>query len=235
MERSLGGYGFRVEMVCGGSEGVGRAAELKPDLILLDVLVSDGSDWSVLSQLKSNPVLRHVPVVLHSMIDERSVAMALGAIDYILKPADRAILGECIKRNLRAPRGPVALIIDEDVERRRLLGVFIEDQGWMAVEAANADLGLIRLAESLPTVIVLDLDAPKASDIEFLRQLGSTSEWKAIPVLALSDLIIDGAMREKLLESVDSLTEKGEAGLDASLQSLGELIQSVNVEPASQK
>lgn len=105
LERSIGTDGFHVEVACDGKQGLARAEDLRPDLILLDVVLSDMSGWSVLSQLKQNPGLVHVPVVMHSMIDERSTAATLGAADYIIKPAERDALVACVRRSLRLQRG----------------------------------------------------------------------------------------------------------------------------------
>ncbi|MDT8382931.1 MAG: ATP-binding protein [Gammaproteobacteria bacterium] len=106
LERSLDEDGYCVEVVDNGKAGLERAMELMPDLILLDVVLPGVGGWSILSQLKDEPLLASIPVIMHSMIDERATAMSLGAADYIIKPADHATLVECINRNLQAPGGP---------------------------------------------------------------------------------------------------------------------------------
>lgn len=103
LERSLDEEGYCVEVVDSGKVGLGRAMELVPDLILLDVVLPGVGGWSILSQLKAEPLLASIPVIMHSMIDERATAMSLGAADYIIKPADHDTLVECINRNLQNP------------------------------------------------------------------------------------------------------------------------------------
>ncbi len=224
LERSLGGHGFRIEVARGGSEGIKRAAELQPRLILLDVVVSGVCDWSVLSQLKTDPALVRLPVVLHSMVDERSKAAALGAIDYILKPVERASLAECIKRNIRALQGPLVLVIDDDVDARRLARMVFENENWTVVEAGDGEVGLIRIAENPPSAIILDLDMPRMNGAEFLKQLEKVPEWAAIPVLAFTGITVDDDERQHLLESVDMIVEKGPYSLDTLLRRLRELM-----------
>ena len=221
--RSIGSDGFQVEVACGGKKGLERAEDIRPDLILLDVVLSDMSGWSVLSQLKQNPALVHVPVIMHSMIDERSTAATLGAADYIIKPAERDALVGCVRRNLRLQQGVRMLLLDADVDSRRLTRMVFENEGWSVIEGGDGKVGLIRVAEHLPSAIVVDLDIPRMSDVKFLERLSSTPEWNAIPVLALTARPIDDERRDQLLKYVDMVIEKGPYSLDTLLRRLREL------------
>jgi signal transduction histidine kinase/DNA-binding response OmpR family regulator len=227
--RSIGSDGFHIEVACGGKKGLERAEDIRPDLILLDVVLSDMSGWSVLSQLKQNPALVHVPVIMHSMIDERSTAATLGAADYIIKPAERDALVGCVRRNLRLQEGVRMLLLDADVDSRRLTRMVFENEGWSVIEGGDGEVGLIRVAEHLPSAIVVDLNMPRMNDVKFLERLSSTPEWKAIPVLALTARPIDDEGRDQLLKYVDMVIEKGPYSLDALLRRLRELTGSVQV------
>ena len=119
LERSLSGDGFCVEVVRSGKVGLERAVELVPDLILLDVVLPDMSGWTVLSQIKQNPLLVHIPVIMHSMIDERATAVTLGAVAYIIKPAVRDGMVRRIKRNLPIQKESQIPVMDNDVHSRR--------------------------------------------------------------------------------------------------------------------
>lgn len=223
LERSIGSDGFHVEVVCGGNKGLERAEDIRPDLILLDVVLSDMSGWSVLSQLKQNPALVHVPVIMHSMIDERSTAATLGAADYIIKPAERDALVGCVIRNLRLRQGVRMLLLDADVDSRRLTRMVFENEGWSVIEGGDGEVGLIRVAEHLPSAIVVDLNVPRMNAVNFLARLGSTPEWSAIPVLALTARPIGDERRDQLLKYVDMVIEKGPYSLDTLLRRLREL------------
>ena len=59
--------------------GVLRAIAEQPDVILLDLLLRDGSGWDVLAQLKAEPRTRAIPVLIISVIDDRTRGLALGA------------------------------------------------------------------------------------------------------------------------------------------------------------
>ena len=76
----------------GGEEGLRRARELRPTAITLDVMMPGLNGWSVLAALKQDPELAPIPVIMLTMVDERSLGMGLGALEYLTKPLDRGRL-----------------------------------------------------------------------------------------------------------------------------------------------
>jgi signal transduction histidine kinase/DNA-binding response OmpR family regulator len=232
LQRTLGREGLEIESVGSGAEGLARAAKLVPDLVLLEVVLSDTSGWPVLAKLKENPALLHVPVIMHSMSDERALAASLGAANYIVKPADRNELISTIKDQLRSNEAATVLVIDEDVDARRLTRMVFENEGWNIVESADGEVGLMRVAEQLPAVIVLDADLPGMSAREFLQALEANVAWQSIPVLLLAGRVINDEERNELLAHVDMVIEKGAYSLDTLLRRLRGLIDSAQAEAA---
>jgi len=224
LQRIMSEEDFCIETISSGRAGLDRAAELLPDLIILDVMMSDASGWSVLSELKKNPALVHVPVIVHSMAEERATAAALGAADYVAKPADRNELINAIKSHLRANMVSTVLVIDEDVDARRLSRMVLENEGWKVVEGLDAEVGLMRVAEQMPSAIVLDTVLSKMSALEFMQELEKNEKWKGIPVLVLSGHLMGDDDRAKLLKYADMVIEKGAYSLDTLLRRLRELI-----------
>jgi two-component system KDP operon response regulator KdpE len=78
---------------------------------------------------------------------------------------------------------PIALIIDDEVQIRRLLRVALEAENYQVREAETGQQGLIEIATSKPAVIVLDLGLPDLEGLEVLKRL---REWSEAPVLVLS-------------------------------------------------
>jgi two-component system, OmpR family, KDP operon response regulator KdpE len=78
---------------------------------------------------------------------------------------------------------PIALIIDDEVQIRRLLRVALEAENYQVHEAETGQQGLIEIANSKPAVIVLDLGLPDLEGLEVLKRL---REWSEAPVLVLS-------------------------------------------------
>ena len=81
-------YGFEVLEAEDGEEALAMVKKQPPDLILLDLVLPKKSGLDVLQELKNDPLYQHIPVVVYSVIDEKSEidkAMKLGASDYTIK------------------------------------------------------------------------------------------------------------------------------------------------------
>ena len=96
--RGLAKDGFEIHVASSGEEGIRMAAELKPDVISLDVLMPGMDGWTVLRSLKSNPETANIPVIMVSMLDNKDMGYALGASDYLLKPFDRERLVAVLRK-----------------------------------------------------------------------------------------------------------------------------------------
>jgi two-component system, OmpR family, KDP operon response regulator KdpE len=78
---------------------------------------------------------------------------------------------------------PAALIIDDEVQIRRLLRLALESKGYRVFDAENGQLGLNETALLKPDVVLLDLGLPDMDGTEVLRRL---REWSQVPVVVLS-------------------------------------------------
>jgi signal transduction histidine kinase/ActR/RegA family two-component response regulator/HAMP domain-containing protein len=96
--------GYRTEVVRDHRLAVSEAVRLRPFAITLDILLPGPDGWDVLRALKSSEDTRHIPVVVVSVVDERSRGLDLGADDYLVKPLDRDALRSAIER-LQAMNG----------------------------------------------------------------------------------------------------------------------------------
>ncbi|MGD9982241.1 MAG: hybrid sensor histidine kinase/response regulator [Hyphomonadaceae bacterium] len=104
--RALTRAGFAVQGVGGGEAGLALARAKAPALVLLDIFLPDRSGWRVLQSLKQDPKTQDIPVVVLSVNEDRAHAMALGAAEHVVKPADRDMLAATVMRYAR--RRPAA-------------------------------------------------------------------------------------------------------------------------------
>ncbi len=99
--RALTRAGFAVQGVGGGEAGLALARAKSPALVLLDIFLPDRSGWRVLQSLKHDPKTQDIPVVVLSVNEDRAHALALGAAEHIVKPADRDMLAATVMRYAR--------------------------------------------------------------------------------------------------------------------------------------
>jgi adenylate cyclase len=109
LTRRLTREGHRVMAAAGGRAALDLLAAERVDVVLLDVMMPEMNGYEVLQQLKANPELRHLPVLMISSLDELDSVVRcieLGAEDYLPKPFNpvllRARIGACLeKKRLR--------------------------------------------------------------------------------------------------------------------------------------
>ncbi len=86
--------GYAVAIARDGQAGLEQLMQLAPDAIILDVLLPKMDGWALLSQIKADPVTKDLPVIIASIVDQKGKGLALGAIQYLVKPVHREELLE---------------------------------------------------------------------------------------------------------------------------------------------
>jgi adenylate cyclase len=133
LSRSLEQGGHQVVTAKDGREGLDMARAEAFDVILLDVLMPELDGYEVLEQLKKDPALRHIPVVMITGLDDIESAVRcieLGADDYLPKPIDPVVLGARINAGLTKKRlHDLEMQHVEEVDRlNRRLEARVEEQ-----------------------------------------------------------------------------------------------------------
>jgi signal transduction histidine kinase/ActR/RegA family two-component response regulator len=98
MSAYLGGHGVRVVRARDGKEGLDAVRRLQPVATVLDILLPGIDGWEVLETLQADPETRALPVIIASIVDERSRGLAAGAADYLVKPVGRDELLAALRR-----------------------------------------------------------------------------------------------------------------------------------------
>jgi signal transduction histidine kinase/DNA-binding response OmpR family regulator len=227
VRRFLVKEGFRVATAAGGEEGLRLARELRPDAITLDVMMPGLDGWAVLSQLKGDGATASIPVVMLTMLDDRSLGYALGATDYLTKPIDRERLVAALAPYRREL--PV-LVVDDDAGLRALVRRMLEREGYVVVEADNGRTALERMRDHAPGAILLDLMMPEMDGFEFLEVLRGDGANRAIPVIVITARDLSAEDNRRLNGSVERILQKGAYRHDDLLAEVRRLV-GVSVRP----
>jgi signal transduction histidine kinase len=98
MSAYLSGNGVRVVRARDGKEGLDAVHRLNPVATVLDILLPGMDGWAVLEELRADPKTQGLPVIIASIVDERSRGLAAGAGEYLVKPVGREELLGALRR-----------------------------------------------------------------------------------------------------------------------------------------
>ena len=103
MQRYLAGTRYRFVGTRDPEEGLARAEELGPQVILLDVMLPGIDGWELLGRLREHPKTRTIPVIACTILPQEQLALTLGAAAFLRKPISREALLAALDRQLGPP------------------------------------------------------------------------------------------------------------------------------------
>ncbi len=180
--------GFKVLVASRGTEALELAREFHPTAVSLDVFLPDMLGWTVLNHFKQDPSMRHIPVQMLTMDEDRQHGLASGAFAYVNKPTSPDELETAFARikEYTAPRRKRLLVVEDDPREQlsiqELLGyddidVQIASTGEEALEAVTS--------ESFDCV-VLDLRLPDMSGFDILERFREIPTLNNLPVVVFT-------------------------------------------------
>ena len=186
-----------------------------PDAIVLDVLLSGIDGWEVLRRLKTDELLRDVPVVIVTVVDEREVGLALGAVDYLVKPVNRASLLDALARYTATTSrsGSIrVLAIDDDPATLDMIEATLRPDGHDVTRATSGQAA-IDIARHTPfDLVICDLLMPDLDGFGVVAELGADPRTRDLPILILTAHELTDLERTVLNGKVLGVAAKGETG-----------------------
>lgn len=212
--------GYTVATAIDGDAGLERARELKPALITLDVVMPEKDGWTLLQDLKADPELADIPVLMVSIVDEKHKGFSLGVADYMTKPVDRKRLLLLIERYKLKGSGGGVLIVEDDASTRQLMRRVFISEGWRVREAVNGRAGLDLMQEEIPDLILLDLIMPEMDGFEFVSSLKTIPEASGVPVVVITGADLSDEDRRQLNGGVEQIIQKPSDGTPSYLDEI---------------
>ena len=209
--------GYRVIEATDGATALTLAHERHPDIITLDVLMPRMDGWAVLTALKSDLDLAATPIVIVTVLEDRGIAISLGAAEFLTKPVDRARLAATIRQHVYG--SGVVLIVDDEPESRQIARRHLDRLGWEFAEAEDGESALLWLSQNpRPAMILLDLLMPGMNGFTFLEETAKRAEWLNIPIVILTAMPLDAAERALLAGRTREVIAKGADDLAQALR-----------------
>jgi len=203
--------GFKVLVAARGAEALELAKQYQPCAVSLDVFLPDMLGWTVLSQLKHNPLTRHIPVQIITLDEDRQHALARGAFSFVNKPTTTEGVAAAltqIKEYARPRRKRLLIVEDNEAEQLSIRELLHHDD----IEIVTTDTGagaLSTLREAPCDCVVLDLRLPDMSGFEVLDQIRRDEALSNVPVVVFTGRELSAEEDAELHTMARSIVVKG--------------------------
>jgi len=180
--------GFKILVAARGAEALDLAKQYQPAAISLDVFLPDMLGWTVLSQLKHNPLTRHIPVQIITLDEDRQHALARGAFSFVNKPTTTEGVAAALAqiKEYAKPRRKRLLIVEDNAAEQMSIKELL---GHDDIEIITADTGagaLSTLRDHPCDCVVLDLRLPDMSGFEVLDSIRNDDSLPDVPVVVFT-------------------------------------------------
>ncbi|HYV68536.1 MAG TPA: HAMP domain-containing protein [Pseudolabrys sp.] len=203
--------GFKVLVAMRGADALELAKQYQPSAVSLDVFLPDMLGWSVLSQLKQNPLTRHIPVQIITLDEDKHHGLARGAFSFVTKPTTTEGVEAALRRikEYSAPRRKRLLVVEDNPAEQLSISELL---GYDDVEIETAGTGrdaLAALRRQTADCVVLDLRLPDMTGFEVLEQLGADQALSEVPVVVFTGRELSAEEDARLHTMARSIVVKG--------------------------
>jgi HAMP domain-containing protein/CheY-like chemotaxis protein/signal transduction histidine kinase len=187
--------GFKALLAMRGDDALNLAKQYQPAAVSLDVFLPDMLGWTVLSQLKQNPLTRHIPVQIVSLDEDRQHGLARGAFAFVNKPTTREGIEEALSRikEFAEPRRKRLLVVEDNQAEQMSIRELLGHDDIEIVNAGTGKEALDLLREEQCDCVVLDLRLPDMSGFEVLERMRADTGLADVPVVVFTgrELTVD--------------------------------------------
>jgi signal transduction histidine kinase/CheY-like chemotaxis protein len=217
--------GYAVAVAVDGESALVAAARSAPDAIILDVLLPGMDGWELLRRLKSEERMRDIPVIIVTVVDEREVGLALGAVDYFVKPVDRKALLDRLARyqfTTKVRERPVrVLTVDDDPAALAMLDAALRPEGFTVVAAHGGREALDLARDNQLDLVICDLLMPDLDGFGVVAALKSEPRTRDVPILILTAHELSASDKARLNGKILGVVGKGAAAEEGLREWLG--------------
>ena len=185
LAEALEELGCRVVLADSGRDGLRMARELTPDLVVLDLVMPGTDGFAVLDEMRTNPLLAAIPVVVMSIVATEHRHRLQGTIAIIDKPASRDALYAVVREGLERQRRRVLLVDDDEMVRIYLSGL-LASEGLQVRSASNGEEAVRVLDHYKADLVIVDLVMPGMDGFGFLGAVRADDRFVDLPVVVIT-------------------------------------------------
>jgi CheY-like chemotaxis protein len=170
LRQELTEAGYNVEEAADGKAAIVKIRERRPDLVILDVMMPEMNGFDVAAILKNDPQTMEIPIIILSVVQDKSRGFRIGVDRYLTKPIDTQLLFSEIGNLLEQGKSrKKIMVVDEDSVTIRTLTDVLEAKGYQVVESDAKELVENAIAAQPDIIILNSLISDKHEIVRTLR------------------------------------------------------------------
>lgn len=210
-------------------EAIQLANDYLPNAIILDMLLPDHSGLFVLDRLKENAATRHIPVHIISSQDFSSTALQMGAIGYLVKPAEKEKLINVIRKleEKLTQDFKKVLIVEDNTVQRESMKKLISDESVEVTAVSTGEEAINLLQTTSFDCFILDISLPDMSGYEILERMSHSESLSHPPVIVYTGRDLTRDEEEKLQRFSRTIILKGAKSPERLVSEVGLFLHQV--------
>jgi CheY-like chemotaxis protein len=203
--------GFKVLVAMRGADALALARQYQPTAVSLDLFLPDMLGWTVLSQLKQDPAMRHIPVQIVTLDEDRQHGLARGAFSFMSKPTKPEDLNAALSKikDYAKPRRRRLLVVEDNAaEQLSIVELLGHDDIDIVIASTGAEALSIQREQPCDCV-VLDLRLPDMSGFQVLEQIRDDETLLDLPVVVFTGRELSPEEDAQLRTMARSIVVKG--------------------------
>jgi signal transduction histidine kinase/CheY-like chemotaxis protein/streptogramin lyase len=170
LKQELGEAGYIIEEASNGKEAITKIRSVRPDLVILDVMMPEMNGFDVAAILKNDPTTMEIPIIILSIVQDKSRGFRIGVDRYLTKPIDTALLFSEIGSLLEQGKSrKKVMVVDEDSITVRTLTDVLQAKGYQVVESDGNEMVEKAIATQPDIIILNSLISDKHEIVRTLR------------------------------------------------------------------
>ena len=170
LRQELGEAGYLIEEAANGKEALQKVRARRPDLIILDVMMPEMNGFDVAAVLKNDPQTMDIPIIVLSIVQDKTRGFRIGVDRYLTKPIDTGLLFTEIGSLLEQGKSKKkVLVVDQDSATAGTITEVLQTKGYSVLESDETDLLEKAVANQPDIIIINSLISGKHDIVQSLR------------------------------------------------------------------
>jgi signal transduction histidine kinase/DNA-binding response OmpR family regulator len=170
LKQELSEAGYLIDEASNGKEALARVRAKRPDLIILDVMMPEMNGFDVAAVLKNDPQTMDIPIIVLSIVQDKTRGFRIGVDRYLTKPIDTGILFAEIGSLLEQGKSKKkVMVVDQDTTTAGTIMEVLQTKGYAVTESNENDLMEKAIANQPDIIIINSLISGKHDIVQSLR------------------------------------------------------------------